>query len=126
MTKVQNSGQILNFWVESKTAKTILVGSDLMPEFEIQVESFADYLHQTEKIGEWYCEIIGESIMVTMQDFWQEEENRINEFLDEYVKLEYLAFNEPLAPLPASDLYEGAEVGQRPDYEVESVLKNIW
>lgn len=130
MTNLQFSNGIINFWVESRKGSTILVGSDRCQDFEVLVKDFEGYLMDIEKIGEWYCPIIRESIMVTMNDFWKEDEHTINELLDDYIKNEYLQqLTEQKylqTPLPASDVYFRVEGGQRPVFEEERYLKGIF
>lgn len=129
MTNLQFSAGIINFWVESRKGAAILVGSDSCPDFEILTKDFEGFLMDIEKIGEWYCPIIRESITVTMSDFWKEDEHDINELLDDYIKNEYLQqLTEQKyleTPLPVSDIYQCIEGVQRPNYEEERYLKGI-
>lgn len=128
MTNVSNLFQILNYWMLSKTTNTILVGSDLCEDFEVNRDSFHDYLLSTNKIGRWYCDSIQEEIVITMNDILEGDEHEFNELLDEFIKLQYSTagpeqYNN--IPFPVSDPFEGCEVGQRPlfeEYELQSII----
>jgi hypothetical protein len=119
MYKVQNSDQILNFWIIKTVKGGFLIGSDICPAFILEDCDFIDYLLKVDQIGaDDYCEI-------TYKDFLRGDaldiQNHIDNYLSEKRRKLVEEYNRSkltviVPPFPAFDAYESNEGHQRPTF----------
>ena len=131
MSNLQNSVQENNYYLLSYTEDKILVGSDHKEDFEIDLADFEYYLTLIDRIGIQYhaslCDEYDET-EITMEEWLSDnDQTEIDQHLTEYI-INGGSKQEPdlsEVPLPVSDPYELAEVGQRPIYEEQRYLAHI-